>query len=608
MSEKGGFTAAFSGGDVGAALRDDAILGWMQVAPFGVVITDAELRVRGWNRWLAERSGVSEDAAMDRPLFELFPDVPKRGLDAPFRHALRGEAAVLSTALHGYLLPLPPPSREFGLEHMLQTARLAPLHAGGEIVGTITVLEDVTQREYQARVLRRQQEHDRVRSEALALLLRSDQPLDAVAELFPRIAVPLKLDVFFSFLVSPDGRDMQLLATAGVSPEVRRAMASIALDAAQPCSLCARSREPLILSQVQTRRESHAEAPQKLGLRSYAAFPLLLGDRLLGVFSVGSYARDFMAADEIAFLRTLSQYLAITLDRAQREQALREAQATLTRHADTLENKVAERTARLRETIEELEGFSYTVAHDLRAPIRWLSGYAELLQTDYHDILPAEARALVERLRLAGVRLDALTRDLLSFSKITREDVELAPVDVFDVVNELVSFTPELQGGVVSFSDRSEGVMAQRTLLQQCLSNLFDNALKFARPGVAPRVHIRVERRLGEGSREDGDAVNPLLPLTPTTASSAQAARPALVSRAPRLRLWVEDNGIGIASEVQGRIFGIFERAKGVEHIQGTGIGLAIVARAVQRMGGACGVVSEVGRGSRFWIDLAPAG
>jgi signal transduction histidine kinase len=73
------------------------------------------------------------------------------------------------------------------------------------------------------------------------------------------------------------------------------------------------------------------------------------------------------------------------------------------------------------------------------------------------------------------------------------------------------------------------------------------------------------------------------------------------------MRLWVEDDGIGIAPEVQGRIFGIFERAKGVEHIEGTGIGLAIVARAVQRMGGACGVVSELGRGSRFWIDLAPA-
>ncbi len=604
MKDEGQFATAFPGGDAGASLRDDAILGWMQVAPFGVVITDTELRVRGWNRWLTERSGVSEGAALESLLFELFPDIPTRGLDAPFRRALLGETAVLSTALHGYLLPLPPSSREFGVPHMRQTARVAPLHAGGAIVGTITVLEDVTQREFQAHVLRRQQEHDRMLSESLALLLRSDQPLDSVAELFPRIAIPLKLDVFFNFMVSPDGREMQLHAAAGVSSEVRRSLATLPVDAPVPCSLCARSREALIISQVQSNREPRAEAPQRLGLRSYAAFPLMIGDRLLGTFSVGSYVRDFMAADELSFLRTLSQYIAITLDRAQREQALRDAQATLTRHADTLEIKVAERTARLRETIEELEGFSYTVAHDLRAPIRWLSGYAELLLTDYHDALPPEARALVERLRLAGVRLDALTRDLLSFSKVTRHDVTLVPVSVSEAVTELVSLTPELQGGVVIFTGPDERVVAQRTLLQQCLSNLFDNALKFARPGEPSRIVVRMERRREAEVRRDG-VVNPLLPMSPPPGSSSRA--PQAPAAGPWTRLWIEDNGIGIAPEVQGRIFGIFERAKGVEHIQGTGIGLAIVARAVQRMGGTCGVSSEVGRGSRFWIDLAPA-
>ena len=604
MSDEAQFATALSG-DAGASLRDDAILGWMQVAPFGVVITDADLRVRGWNRWLAERSGVSEGMALGRFLFDLFPDIPARRLDAPFRRALLGEVAVLSTALHGYLLPLPPPSREFGVAHMRQTARIAPLHAGGAIVGTITVLEDVTQREFQAHILRRQQEHDRVLSEALALLLRSDHPLDSVAQLFPRIAIPLKLDVFFSFLMSPDGNQMQLHAIAGVAPEVRKAMASIPLEGPLPCSLCARLREPLIISQVQSSKAPHAKAPQRLGLRSYAAFPLLIGDHLLGVFSVGSYARDFMAAEEITFLRTLSQYLAITIDRAQREQALREAQATLTRHADTLEMKVAERTVRLRETIEELEGFSYTVAHDLRAPIRWLSGYAELLLTDYHDAMPPEARALVSRLQHAGLRLDALTRDLLSFSKVTRHDVTLAPVAVAEVVGELVSFTPELQGGVVTFAGPDASVLAQRTLLQQCLSNLFDNALKFARPGVPTRIVVRMEHRR-EAEVRKGGMVNPLLPLSPPTTSASRAAQP-VAPPGPWMRLWVEDDGIGIAPEVQGRIFGIFERAKGVEHIEGTGIGLAIVARAVQRMGGACGVVSELGRGSRFWIDLAPA-
>src|SRR5690606_29855817 len=137
--------------------------------PFGILTTDTQLRVTGWNRWLVAQSGVSETRALGRPLFEIFPDIPGRGLEAPFRRALLGEVSVLSTALHRYLLPLPPPSRDLGVTHMRQTARIAPLVADGGIAGTITIVEDVTVRESQARVLRRQQAHDRLLSDSLAL-------------------------------------------------------------------------------------------------------------------------------------------------------------------------------------------------------------------------------------------------------------------------------------------------------------------------------------------------------------------------------------------------------------------------------------------------------
>lgn len=561
----------------GACLRDGAMLGWMQVAPFGILTTDSELRVRSWNRWLVSHSGLPEASVLGRPLFDLFPDIPARGLDKPLRRALLGEVAVLSTALHQYLLPLPPVSREFGATHMRQTARVAPLHAGGEIVGAVIILEDVTQREFQARVLRRQQEHDRILSGSLALLLEAERPLDAVAELFSRIAVPLKLDVFFNYLLAPGDRELRLHAAAGVSAEVRRGFATLALDGPEVCARCARTREPVLVSQAQSDVAPRAEFERRLGLRAYAVFPLLIGDRLLGTLSFGSYARDVMAADEIGIMRTLSQYLAVALDRAQREQALREAQRSLSLHADTLESTVAERTARLRETIEELESFSHTVAHDLRAPIRWLSGYTDMLLTDYADSLPAGAKAIVERLRHAGGRLDALTRDLLCFSRIARQDVDLEPVDVAEVVGELVAMTPGLQNEVVRIEGRPGRVLAHPTLLQQCLSNLFDNALKFSRPGVMPRITVRSTPAPGEpgGAR--------------------------------RIRLWVEDNGLGIAPEMQAKIFGIFERASGVDHIEGTGIGLAIVTRAVLRMGGTCGVESEAGAGARFWLELLDA-
>lgn len=265
-----------------------------------------------------------------------------------------------------------------------------------------------------------------------------------------------------------------------------------------------------------------------------------------------------------------------------------------------LETKVAERTAWLTETVEQLESFSHTVAHDLRAPIRWISGYTEMLLDDYRETMPAGARAIVERLRHAGGRLDALTRDLLCFSKIARQEVRLEPVDLAEVVADLVAHSPGLQDGVVEVRSPSPA-LAQRALLQQCLANLFENALKFSRPGVRPRIVVRTEPRPGP---EPGAASTP---GTFVHAPPSPAPLPPGASPANWLRLWIEDNGIGIAPESRSKIFGMFERASGVDHIEGTGIGLAIVTRATQRMGGTCGVESQPGAGARFWLDLMAA-
>ena len=177
-----------------------AMLAWTQaIAPFGILTTDAELRIRTWNQWLVAQSGLSLEAVAGRPLFEVFPDLRERGLEENFRRALTGEISVLSTALHRYLLPLQPTVRGEPGAKMLQTARIAPLVIGEQIIGTIATIEDVTQRETHTLVLRRQQEHDRLLSTALAMLLSSERPQDVVAELFPNLAAPLKLEVYLNY-------------------------------------------------------------------------------------------------------------------------------------------------------------------------------------------------------------------------------------------------------------------------------------------------------------------------------------------------------------------------------------------------------------------------
>lgn len=580
-------------------LRRDAMQGWMAVAPYGIFTTDKDLRIQSWNRWLVVQSGLTEEAVIGQPLAKIIPDLVERRLDEPYQRALAGEVAMLSTALHRYLLPLPPP-RGLDLPRMLQTVRIGPLPSGNDIVGTITILEDVTQREYQARVLRRQQEHDRLLSEALAHLLQSERPLEAAAELFPKIAAPLQLEVYFNFLVNSATQVMHLHAAGGVTPEVRKQLAVASLEGPGPCSATARRREATIIERVQENTEPHTELIRKIGLRAYACFPLLFGNRLLGTLAFGSYNRDVIESDRIAFLSTLAQYVATAIDRSMRETALVEARQSLAQHAEGLEAKINERTVRLQETIQQLESYSYTIAHDLRAPIRSLTGFTQVLFDDFSGVLPEDAVAIVRRLQRASYRLDALTRDLLKFSKIARQEVKLEPVDLDELIEDLVTITPSLQGGVLSVASPLGAVMAQRTLLQQCISNLFDNAIKFARPDVPLRIEVRSELR---DHVQPGPTTATSVPFNSPMSGAYRTPHPGL----PIRRLWVQDNGRGIPEGAHEKIFGIFERVSGVEHIEGTGIGLAIVARATQQMGGSCGAEPATADGSRFWIDLPVA-
>lgn len=585
----------------------DAMLAWMQeIAPYGIFTTDADLRLRSWNQWLATHSGLAAEKVIGRRLVEVFPDIAERKLEEHFRRALSGEISVLSTALHKYLLRLPSSTRSDDGSPMLQTVRIAPLPAGDVVVGTITLIEDVTQRERQALRLQRQQEHDRLLSATLAALLSSSRPLDDVAALFPRLTLPLSLEAYFNYVYHPDSATLHLNNAAGLPPRQRETLATLQLGE-DISGRSAAERRPLILPRLQENTSDYTAIARGMGLRTVCCFPLVIEDRLLGTLAFASYTRDSLAPDEIECLSTVAQYVAIAMDRALREQALRDAQRSLSEHAESLEAKVAERTVRLHETIAQLESFSYSVAHDLRAPIRALAGYCDILRHDF--VLPAGSPQIVDRLQRASYRLDALTRDLLKFSKISREEVKLEIVDVADLVQDILLLTPTLQDGVLVVKPPLGRVWAQRSLLQQCLSNLFENAVKFVPLGVRPHIILRAERRLGTtppgapAPRAFHSAVN-----RPDSASPIAGAPPATAqSTAPRLRLWIEDNGIGIAPEAHQKIFGIFERVGGHDHIEGTGIGLAIVARATQQMSGTCGVESTPGLGSRFWLEFPPA-
>jgi signal transduction histidine kinase len=271
---------------------------------------------------------------------------------------------------------------------------------------------------------------------------------------------------------------------------------------------------------------------------------------------------------------TLNSKLQIEiLERIQAEEALQRSQEQLSNHAGKLEGLVIERTSALTTTNEQLEAFVYSIAHDLRAPLRAIQGFSELLVEEAGETLNTVGKRYAARISKSAQFMDALLRDLLAFSRISQQHVILSSVNLQSVVAAMLTGLQaniEENNATVESTGPWPEVLAHEPTLVQVLVNLISNALKFVEPGVSPRVRLRAEQR------------------------------------AEFIRVWVEDNGIGIAPEYQEQIFGVFTRLN-AEQYRGTGIGLAIVQKGVERMGGQVGVESAPQQGSRFWFELRKA-
>jgi signal transduction histidine kinase len=313
-------------------------------------------------------------------------------------------------------------------------------------------------------------------------------------------------------------------------------------------------------------RSAETDALVASDVHVYMVVPMIARGELLGALSFGGPTAPF-SAEQIGIAREVAAQMAVAIAQARLYERVR-------RQAQELEQRVQERTQELEAANQELDAFSYSISHDLRAPLRSMQGFTEALLEDYGARLDATGHEYAERIVAASSRMDLLIQDLLAYSRLSRAEVEIDPVNVETVVDEVcaqLAADLEERGAEVAVERPLARVMAHRAVFGQVLSNLISNAAKFVRANTAPRIRVWSEAR--------GD----------------------------RVRLWVEDNGIGIAPEHQERIFRAFERLHGMEQYPGTGIGLAIVQKGAARLGGRAGVESTLGEGSRFWVELTAA-
>jgi signal transduction histidine kinase len=284
----------------------------------------------------------------------------------------------------------------------------------------------------------------------------------------------------------------------------------------------------------------------------------------LGTFSVENTNGSLLMLQMFICVATLS---ALVLAAAVTER--KTAEAEVRKLISELEKRVQERTAQLEGTNKELEAFCYSVSHDLRAPLRTIRGFSEVLMEQYKPQLDARGQDYLRRTCDAGLQMDKLIEDLLKLSRLSRSDIQRSEVDLSAIVQQIATELARGEPGRTVEFAISPGVAANgdERLLRVVIDNLLRNAWKFTKKQPKARI---------EFGRENGD-------------SSAY---------------FIRDNGVGFDMQYAGKLFGVFQRLHSAAEFAGSGVGLAIVQRVINRHGGKVWADAKVNSGATFYFTL----
>ena len=517
------------------SLPDEAMLVWMHdFAPYGVLTTDRDLRIQSWNHWIAYQTGKKSEEVVGRYLFEVFPDLKERGLQGRFERALDGESSLLSTALHKYLLRMETRLKNSIFHEMQQTARIAPLVMNQRVVGTIVVVEDVTQRELQGELLRQQHERDRILSWALAHLIESENPKRRVRELFLKIAEHLDWEAYLLYLVSADGGTLKLEAVGGVTPEKEAEISVLSSADSLGRALIEAGRAGAEAGTASAALSSEILA--ELGFTVSAVLPLFSAERQIGLLCFGARSRASVRPDELELLSTIGKYLSAALHKEATHTELKRAQEKLNKYTENLERDVAKRTtelseanAKLRAEINERRAIEESRAALLRQLVHAEENERSRIARELHDEMGQYVTALslgLKRLSNAvpeSKKVAEMTKGLERVTnqighQVHRLAVELRPtaLDDLGLIRMLENYikawgkrfkiATDFQG--VNYPER--GVVPEmETTLYRTVQEALNNVAKHA---GAKRVSIVLERTRSQVQviiEDDGQGFDP---------------------------------------------------------------------------------------------------
>ncbi len=533
-----------------------------EFAPDGYLMTDAAGTILEANRAAATLLHMDQDALVGKPLSLFVVPEERRTFQRRLMRLRRGSIA--RTQSWQFRMG----RREEALFHTAVTVA-AMLDNEGWVVDLRWLLHDISEQVRSEEALQLYAERLKRLHEIDQAVLAASSPEAIAQAALPNIErlVPCQWGCIVAFdfdaheatvLAAHDGWETGPTAGARVPLELFGDLDALRQDRVDRVADIQSLSEPLPILQA-----LHAD-----DLCAYVNVPLVARDKLIGCLTLGARRPGTFTIEHLDIAREVADSLALAI-----QPALLHAQAQGS--VAEREPRVTERMATLRETDTEPQGFSYSLLHELRAPLRAMQGFGQALLEDYADRLDAIGQDYAQRIVGAAQHMDTLFQNLLIYGRLSRNRLPRLSVQLADVMEEaLTSHARAIaeHEAQIALEEPLPAVIGHHATLVQVMTQLLTNALTFVAPDVAPRVRIWAETR-GEW-----------------------------------VRLWVEDNGPGIAPEDQGRIFGILERLHGIETYPGTGIGLAIVRKGVQQMGGQVGVESAVGQGSKFWIELRKSG